>query len=254
MNEGKLTIFLSHSHKDVEKVRKIRDILEILNCEPLMFFMKCLDDNNVELEDFIKREIEARNIFLYCKSENSEKSEWVQRELEYIRSFDEKRLYEIDIETGFNIGIINLLICIQNIIKSNKVFIVGSEIDKNIMHVISEYLTEKGMLTTGEDLKEKIGLSNIEKLVKNIDEVINEGRFIFLCTPNIINSKMSLHIIEKVITEKGEYILVKLKGDKKIYDSLELNFYLGDNLKKCIEIDKDITDDQLKEIYKKLKR
>ena len=68
MNNEKLTIFLSHSHKDVEKVRKIRDILEIIGCEPLMFFLKCLDDDNDKLEDFIKREIDARNIFLYCKS------------------------------------------------------------------------------------------------------------------------------------------------------------------------------------------
>ena len=104
MKNEKLTIFLSHSHQDEETVRKIRDVLEILNCEPLIFFLKCLDDNNTELEDFIKREIEARNIFLYCKSSNAEHSVWVQKELEYIKSFDEKRLYEIDIENGFEKG------------------------------------------------------------------------------------------------------------------------------------------------------
>ena len=82
MYDNKLTVFLSHSHKDIEKVRKIRDILEILGCEPLMFFLKCLDDNNGELEDFIKREIDARNVFLYCRSRNAEGSEWVQKELE----------------------------------------------------------------------------------------------------------------------------------------------------------------------------
>lgn len=67
MKNDKLTIFLSHSHKDEEKVRKIRDVFEILDCEPLIFFLKCLDDNNTELEDFIKKEIEARNIFLYLR-------------------------------------------------------------------------------------------------------------------------------------------------------------------------------------------
>ena len=65
---NKLTIFLSHSHKDEEKVRRIRDVLETLDCEPLMFFLKCLDDNNDELEDFIKREICARNIFCTAKA------------------------------------------------------------------------------------------------------------------------------------------------------------------------------------------
>ena len=50
MANDKITIFLSHSHKDYEKVRKIRDILEMLECEPLIFFLKCLDDQNAELE------------------------------------------------------------------------------------------------------------------------------------------------------------------------------------------------------------
>ena len=47
------TIFLSHSSKDIDKVRKIRDILESLDYEPLLFHMKCLDDDNETLEDFI---------------------------------------------------------------------------------------------------------------------------------------------------------------------------------------------------------
>ena len=81
----RLTIFLSHSHKDLEKVRKLREILESLDYEPLIFFLKCLDDSNEELEDFIKREIDARNLFIYCKSKNAEDSIWVQKELEYIR-------------------------------------------------------------------------------------------------------------------------------------------------------------------------
>ena len=53
---NKLTIFLSHSHKDIEKVRKLREIFESLDFEPLIFYLQCLDDNNEELEDFIKRD------------------------------------------------------------------------------------------------------------------------------------------------------------------------------------------------------
>ena len=91
------TVFLSHSSKDIEKVRQIRDILEALDYEPLLFHLKCLDDDNENLETFIKKEIEARNVFIYCKSENSDSSPWVQKELEYIKSFDTKRLFTIDI-------------------------------------------------------------------------------------------------------------------------------------------------------------
>ena len=97
MFEEKLSVFLSHSHKDIEKVRKIRDILETLDCEPIMFFLKCLDDDNTNLEDFIKKEILARNVFLYCKSKNSENSVWVQMELDYIKKLDSSRVYSIDV-------------------------------------------------------------------------------------------------------------------------------------------------------------
>ena len=93
---GRNTVFLSHSSKDIEKVRQIRDILEVLDYEPLLFHLKCLDDDNGDLETFIQKEIESRNIFIYCKSQNAESSRWVQKELEYIKSFDSKRLFTID--------------------------------------------------------------------------------------------------------------------------------------------------------------
>ena len=41
MSEGSW-IFLSHSHNDFEKVREVRNILEVQGHNPLMFFLKCL--------------------------------------------------------------------------------------------------------------------------------------------------------------------------------------------------------------------
>ena len=52
-------IFLSHSHEDIEKVREIRNSLEQDGFEPLCFYLKCLSDDS-EIEDLIKREIDAR--------------------------------------------------------------------------------------------------------------------------------------------------------------------------------------------------
>ena len=62
----RISAFLSHSSKDIDKVRQIRDILEVLDYEPLLFHLKCLDDDNDDLETFIKKEIESRNIFMLC--------------------------------------------------------------------------------------------------------------------------------------------------------------------------------------------
>lgn len=140
----KTTIFLSHSSKDIEKVRKIRDILELLEYEPLMFHLRCLDDDNEKLEDFIQKEIDARNIFIYCKSANSEKSLWVQKELQYIRQLVYKRTYEINIERPFNETLIELLQSIATILRKNRVFISCShkEPDRQLGEQLKSFLQE----------------------------------------------------------------------------------------------------------------
>lgn len=65
----KLTIFLSHSHKDIEKVRKIRDLFELLGCEPLIFYLKCLDNDDDHLQDFIKKKLKHEIFFYTVKVE-----------------------------------------------------------------------------------------------------------------------------------------------------------------------------------------
>ncbi len=144
MYSERLSVFISHSHKDIEKVRNIRDILETLDCEPILFFLKCLDDNNTELEDFIKKEIAARNVFLYCKSENAENSIWVQKELDYIISIDESRLFTIDLEQGFTINLVEALQSIIHLINRNTVIICCSTKDLNYCESISKELKNQG--------------------------------------------------------------------------------------------------------------
>ena len=61
-------IFISHSHLDIELVRKIRNELEAKGFEPLLFYLKCLNDDS-EIEDLIKREINEREWFIYVDSE-----------------------------------------------------------------------------------------------------------------------------------------------------------------------------------------
>lgn len=89
---NEIWVFLSHSNKDYEKVCKIRNILEENGFRPLMFFLNCLKEDE-EIDSLIKREIDCRKRFIFCESENSKKSKWVQREIEYIKSKD--RVYEI---------------------------------------------------------------------------------------------------------------------------------------------------------------
>ncbi len=168
------TVFLSHSSKDIEKVRRIRDILEALDYEPLLFQLKCLDDDNENLEAFIKKEIEARNIFIYCKSENSDKSCWVQKELEYIKRFDTKRLFTIDITLPLNQTLVVLLESITEIIKKNRIFISCSHAhpDKEFGDYLEKLLTDNNydvvrfkILDYNKDNEHKIALQEAQTFI-----------------------------------------------------------------------------------------
>lgn len=88
-------VFVSHSNKDYDKVIVVRNRLEALHYKPLLFYLKSLE-NDDEIFNLIKREIDARERFLLCRSSNTDNSKWVQKEIEYIKSlhrpFDEVNL------------------------------------------------------------------------------------------------------------------------------------------------------------------
>lgn len=83
-------VFLSHSHKDYDKVIQVRNMLERRKFKPLMFFLKCLE-NDTEVDSLIKREIDCRYRFILCDSANAQASKWVQEEVRYIK--DKKKRY-----------------------------------------------------------------------------------------------------------------------------------------------------------------
>jgi len=93
-------IFVSHSHKDLKEVREIRNELERRGHKPIMFYLKCLEDDDADLPDLLRREIEARTWFILCDSPNSRASRWVQREKEIVKSLKGKVYREVDIAEG----------------------------------------------------------------------------------------------------------------------------------------------------------
>ena len=94
-------IFVSHSHKDLKKVRVLRNYLESLNGEPILFFLKSLNDVD-QITTLIKNEIDARIWFIYCKSKNAEESTWVKSELEYVTTSKKQNQLVIDLENDFD--------------------------------------------------------------------------------------------------------------------------------------------------------
>jgi len=249
MNEGKITVFLSHSHKDAEKVRKLRDLLEMLDCEPLIFFLKCLDENNDELEEFIKREIEARNVFVYCKSANAENSAWVQKELAFIKSFDKKRLYEIDIENSFGVNLASFINKIAFIIKSNSLFLSYSFKNSATVKRVYEYLGESGFqcfLNGG-------GVSNSlfgESVHSRIDKALKDGVFVWFA-PSDGCSQASLDELNYALYRRWKYngyilpVIIK-NGENRLQLPEELG---GES---CLYMSAEPTGEELKALLDKL--
>jgi hypothetical protein len=90
-------IFVSHSHRDLREVRRVRDALEAEGHQPLLFFLKCLDDDS-EIDDLIRREIEARQFFLLCDSANARTSRWVQQEASLIKDLPGKISVNVELD------------------------------------------------------------------------------------------------------------------------------------------------------------
>ena len=90
-------VFVSHSNHDLRKVRLVRNKVEELGHNPILFFLKSLSETS-ELDDLIRREILARDWFLLCDSEHARNSKWVQQEIEIVRGDPEKVFETIDLE------------------------------------------------------------------------------------------------------------------------------------------------------------
>ena len=85
MTQKEIWIFLSHYYDDYDRVRCVRNMLEDFAIRSSMFFLKCLSEEK-EIDNLIKREIDCRTRFILCDSPNARKSDWVQKEIEYIKT------------------------------------------------------------------------------------------------------------------------------------------------------------------------
>ena len=133
---NEIWVFLSHSNKDYEKVRQVRNLLEEQSLRPLMFFLHCLNDDD-EIDSLIKREIDCRTRFILCDSENARKSHWVQKEVEYIKS--QNRICEtIDLTKDMD----EILSDLQDFINKTRIFISYNREEFQLASMVYERLSQ----------------------------------------------------------------------------------------------------------------
>ena len=193
-------IFLSHSHSDIKKVRDIRNRLEENGFEPLCFYLKCLNDDS-EIEDLIKREIDAREWFVFIDSENSRNSKWVALEREYIMKTNQKKILTVDINNSKDVTDI-----INKISHNLRIFLSYSHRDKEIALKIKNAFKSKDYLVFDDSDDLSAGSIFTEVISNAITEASRDGCVIALLTESFMQSKCTQFEIEMALNEGGNII------------------------------------------------
>ena len=207
-------IFLSHSHDDIEKVRKIRNALEKDGFEPLCFYLKCLEDDD-EIADLIKREIDAREWFVFVDSENARKSRWVTLEREYITRTNSKKIITVDVNDATAVSAV-----LEKITHNLRIFLSYSLRDRAVAKKLRSKLQEKDYLVYWDD--DLAAGANWERSTANqIELASREGCVIVLLSENSMESDVVMNEILYAHHQGGNIIAVVL-GDVTLPPHLDM--------------------------------
>ena len=182
---NEIWVFLSHSNKDYEKVRQVRNLLEDKSLRPLMFFLHCLNDDD-EIDSLIKREIDCRTRFILCDSENARKSHWVQKEVEYIKS--QNRICEtIDLSKSMD----EIMTRLDDFINKTKLFISYNREECKLARMVYDRLLQYDF-TVYMDMyyvQEETYVQKYENTINEIHENARSGGYLI----SIMNERILHH-------------------------------------------------------------
>jgi len=143
-------VFVSHSTKDFERVRLVRNALEDSGFRPILFYLKCMEDED-EINELLKREIDARRRFILCDSPNAQASKFVQSEVDYIKA--QQRMYEIVDLSSIDFDSETLQEDVLKLIKpfrvrTNVFLSYNSCTDREIVGLVKKHLALNGFIST----------------------------------------------------------------------------------------------------------
>lgn len=188
-------IFVSHSHQDLDEVRRIRNELEEMGHNPLLFFLKCLGDD-AELDELLQREIRARKFFLLCDSPNSRASRYVQDEVRFIQALQDKVYLTLDLKSDWNAQRER----IETISRGATVFLSCARDGLWLAETLYRRLRELDYRVWWDrrDLRqEDVWLeARTEAMDRTVDE---EGIFLLLLSPNALTSQGALNEMRRAL-------------------------------------------------------
>ena len=233
-------VFISHSHHDIEKVREIRNELEKNGFEPLMFFLKCLTDDD-EVEALIKREINEREWFIYADSENARNSKWVQSERKYIHVLPDKKVYTVDLEK-------EIVPQVKEIVRQLKVFVSYSKRDHPVADRIMKCLVKNDFLVLSDnDLTP--GCDFVKAIDSMIDQAAKEGFVLQLISEASLRSHWVAKESQTTAFLNGKTVYIVL-GDPDIDEQLKERIENSLNLKLSADPD----EQEIEKIVQYIKR
>jgi hypothetical protein len=190
---------MSHSTKDLEKVRRVRNAIESLEGEPIIFFLKCLSEHD-EIDSLIKREIQARNFFLLCNSSNARASRWVQSEITCVKSLEGKTIEEIDLESGWQAQLQK----IRELLKQARIFLSYLPKDEKIVSPIRKALILNDLAVWDPAVCIRPGDNFASEIREAIEAAARFGYFIRFVSYDSINSpymKMEYDEFKKYVSD-----------------------------------------------------
>lgn len=188
MDDKGCWIFISHSSADIKKIRIIRNEFEKYGQNPLAFHLKCLstdtDAGCIELENLMKREILARDWFVYCESTAAKQSKYVQMERDFVKTCGKKMIWHLNLDEDLT----SILEKVKQICCSIQVFISYARADTNLAMQLSKALKMKdfGVWSDNDLIAGDAWASSINNKIR---EIAKKGFVILLLTKNSINSR-----------------------------------------------------------------
>lgn len=202
-------VFVSHAHKDIHEIRKIRNILEENGLEPICFYLRCLNDND-EILDLIKREIDAREWFLLVDSKNARESNWVKTEVEYIKSKDSKKMISVSLDNQEDI--IPVLSRLSN---SMRVFLSYSHKDRYIAQAIYSGCLKHDFKVFYDLESIRVGNDWTVSSTNALEEAAKHGCVVIIISENSVNSDFVVRELNLAVSQKA-YILPIIVDDFKL--------------------------------------
>ena len=208
MKNGGCWIFLSHSSKDILKVRQIRNEFERLGHNPLAFHLRCLntdtEEGRIELDNLIKREIDNREWFVFCDSKSAEQSKYVKMEKDYIYSNNKKYIWHLDLSKPIE----EIIQKIQDICLKLKVFISYARRDYDFVKPLVDTLIKKDFdVWTTEDLT--AGTNWFSEIQTQIKKTTEYGFAIIVLSSTYANSVACQQELNSLIKNSSKFYVLK---------------------------------------------